>query len=248
LNPGELFIDGLLLEGVLTIQNGNLRTFGLSHSTITPAGGLSVLSSGATGGDNARLTVNLYCSICGPINLSASIPGLQIVDSIVTSGPGGIETAPAIAAPGATANIQTTTVFGTTGALMIDASDSLFTGVVTATRRQTGCVRFCCVPANSQTARRFHCQPDLALANLSLADQARVSARLTPQFTSTDFGQPGYAQLGSGCAREITTGADNGSEMGVFNFLQQPQRIANLLTALDEYLRFGLEAGMIEQT
>jgi hypothetical protein len=36
--------------------------------------------------------------------------------------------------------------------------------------------------------------------------------------------------------------------MGAFHFLQQPQRKANLLSALDEYLRFGLEAGTVEQT
>jgi hypothetical protein len=50
------------------------------------------------------------------------------------------------------------------------------------------------------------------------------------------------------CATEITTGAENGSEMGAFSFLQQPQRRTNLQTALDEYLRFGLEAGTIEET
>jgi hypothetical protein len=32
--------------------------------------------------------------------------------------------------------------------------------------------------------------------------------------------------------------------MGVFCMLQQPQREGNLRTALDEYLRFGLEAGI----
>ncbi len=247
-NPGELFIDGLLLEGVLTIHSGNLAIFGLSHSTLTPGAGLSVLSSGAAGEDNARLAVNLYRSICGPINLNASIPALSITDSIVTSGPASAVTASAIAAPGAAASIQTTTVFGTTSALTIDASDSLFTGVVTATRRQKGCVRFCYVPVGSQTARRFHSQPDLALANLDPAAQSNVIARLTPQFTSIDFGQPGYAQISLRCASEISNGSDNGSEMGVFSFLQQPQRAANLLTALDEYLRFGLEAGMIQQT
>ena len=39
--------------------------------------------------------------------------------------------------------------------------------------------------------------------------------------------------------------ADNGAEMGVWNLLQQPQREANLALALDEYLRFGLEAAAI---
>jgi len=32
--------------------------------------------------------------------------------------------------------------------------------------------------------------------------------------------------------------------MGVFHLVQQPQRLANLRTALDEYLRVGLEAGI----
>ena len=32
--------------------------------------------------------------------------------------------------------------------------------------------------------------------------------------------------------------------MGAFCMLQQPQRLANLQIALDEYLRFGLEAGI----
>jgi hypothetical protein len=47
------------------------------------------------------------------------------------------------------------------------------------------------------------------------------------------------------CAIELATGADNGAEMGVWNLLQQPQREANLLNALDDYLRVGLEAGLI---
>jgi hypothetical protein len=246
-DAGALFVDGLLVEGVITIENGNLGTFGLSHSTITPGGGLSVLSSGASGGDNDGLTVNLYRSICGPIALNASVPALNSVDSIITSATAA-STAAAVTAPGATVNIQTTTILGTTTGLIIDASDSLFTGVVTAARRQTGCVRFSYVPVGSQTAQRYECQPDLALAIVTPAAQSDTLARLTPQFTSTVFGQPGYAQLSLRCPGEITSGSDDGSEMGVFSFLQQPQRATNLLTALDEYLRFGLEAGTIDET
>jgi hypothetical protein len=50
--------------------------------------------------------------------------------------------------------------------------------------------------------------------------------------------------LSQACAIEITTGADDQAEMGAFHNLQQPRREANLRTALDEYLRFGLEAGI----
>ena len=46
------------------------------------------------------------------------------------------------------------------------------------------------------------------------------------------------------CPPAIPTGAEDGGEMGVYHLLQQTQRLANLRTALDEYLRVGLEAGI----
>lgn len=247
-NPGQLFIDGLLIEGQVTIQAGNLGTLGLSHSTITPGGGLTVQT--AAGATNDTLVVNLYRTICGPITFPAapiSSAQLNSVDSIISSG-SSASTDPAIAGPGVTANISTSTVFGTTSSFILSASDSLFTGVVTATRQQTGCVRFSFVPDGSKTGQRYHCQPDLALTNVPTSGRAAILAHVSPQFTSTDLGQPGYAQLSSACPAEITNGGDNESEMGAFNFLQQPQRAANLQTALNEYLRFGLEAGAILET
>ena len=247
-NPGQLFIDGLLIEGMITVLSGNLSVFGLSHATVTPGGGLTVASSGAAGGDNSSLAVNLFRTICGPIKFDPSIPALNTTDSIVISGPASASSDAAIIAPGATINVQTTTVLGTSAARILEASDSIFTGVVTAQRRQIGCVRFCYVPTGSQTARRYHCQPDLALADVPLGQQNDIIARLSPQFSSLDFGQPSYAQLDSRCAGEISSGAEDGSEMGAFSFLQQPQRMTNLLTSLDEYLRLGLEAGTIEET
>jgi hypothetical protein len=247
-NPGQLFVDGLLLEGGLTVQPGSLGSLALSHTTLMPGGGLQVLSLDS-------MSVSLYRCICGPIAFSSPAPPapvhstqLSITDSIVTSGPASAATAAAISGAGLTANIQTTTVLGTTTGQIISASDSLFTGVVTATRQQAGCVRYSFVPVGSQTAQRYHCQPDLALTGVQGAAQAPIIARLVPQFTSITFGQPGFAQLGSRGPAEIATGADDGSEMGAFHFLQQPQRTANLLTALDEYLRFGLEAGVIQDT
>ncbi len=246
-NPGQLFIDGLLLESQLTVQPGNLATLGLSHTTITPGGGVTVQSS--SGKTNSDLAINLFRAICGPISVDPASPAqLNIVDSIVSSSNSSDNTKAAITAPGATANIQTSTNFGTTSSFILSASDSLFTGIVTSTRQQTGCLRFSFVPVGSQTGRRYHCQPDLALAGVPVAAQAPIIARIAPQFTSVDIGQPGYAQLSAACPTEIATGGDNGSEMGAFNFLLQPQRATNLQTALDEYLRFGLEAGAIRVT
>ena len=69
-----------------------------------------------------------------------------------------------------------------------------------------------------------------------------------PIFTSEKYGESGYAQLSQVCAKEIRTGAEDNSEMGVFNSLKQPQREANLRASLKEYLRFGLEAGIFYET
>ena len=244
-SPGELYVDGLLLEGAVTVlgavnpaTGGNLGRLSIAHSTVTPNGSLTVAAGDPATSNNA-VTVSLYRSICGPISLNPSVIAFESVDSILTSGPASDASAPAISAGGSSVNIQTTTVFGTTAGRIVDAGNSIFTGPVTAQRRQTGCVRFSYLQAGSHTAQRYHCQPDPAVAGV---------ARVTPQFTSSDFGQPAYAQLGSRCASEIATGAEDGSEMGAFSFLRQPQRRANLLAALDEYLRFGLEAGMIEET
>jgi hypothetical protein len=44
---------------------------------------------------------------------------------------------------------------------------------------------------------------------------------------------------------EITQGADDQAEMGAFHHLLQAQRETNLRVRLREYLRFGLDAGII---
>jgi len=101
-------------------------------------------------------------------------------------------------------------------------------------RRQEGCVRFSFVPIGSRTPRRFSCRP---------ANSAEAT-RVRPQFTSIRYGDPGYGQLGRRVALEILEGADDEAEMGAFHDLGQPQRETNLRVRLDEYLRFGLDAGI----
>ncbi|MGC1310451.1 MAG: two-component regulator propeller domain-containing protein [Phormidesmis sp.] len=81
-----------------------------------------------------------------------------------------------------------------------------------------------------------------------MADKLRILQRLQPLFTATDYGAPGYGQLAESCALALRTGAEDGAEMGVFNSLKQPQREANLRASIDEYLRFGLTAGIFYMT
>jgi hypothetical protein len=159
--------------------------------------------------------------------------------------------------PGPATHLERVTVFGAVHVRELTlASESIFTGRVRAQRRQIGCTRFSSLPDGSQVPRRYRCQPDLALAvlahelgrasvdELTEVERAAVLARLTPIFTSVRYGEPAYAQLSQTCAEEIRTGAEDGSEMGVFSHLKQPQRVANLRASLGEYLRFGLEAGI----
>lgn len=149
---------------------------------------------------------------------------------------------------GAALEIENTTIIGQVHTERLEASNTIFYAErknggnppVLAERVQEGCVRFSFVPLRSKVPRRFHCQPDTS----STADERRVR----PVFTSRRFGNPAYCQLSNWCASEITEGADDQSEMGVFHNLYQPQRVSNLRSRLDEYLRFGLEAGIFYAT
>jgi Phage tail protein (Tail_P2_I) len=243
--PGRLDLDGLLVGGQVTVLAGNLGRLRVADCTLVPAGGgLAAKSTAASGKRNAGLEVALERSICGAIDLPAAVPDLSLLDSIV-------DAAQAVAAAGATTRIQSCTILGTCAVHTLRADNSIFDGVVTAERRQVGCVRFCFVRADPavRVPRRFRCQPDLALDGVvDPAQRAAIVSRLVPSFISTAYGDPAYGQLAFGCPPEIRTGAEDGSEMGAFWSLKQPQRVANLRTVVDEYLRFGLEAGVFYVT
>jgi hypothetical protein len=113
--------------------------------------------------------------------------------------------------------------------------NSIITGRFEVAGRQRGCVRFCWVAPGSTIPRHFHCEPELS------GDPLRV----VPQFTSEQYGTPGYAQLSRNGPAEIASGADDGAEMGAFHDLFQPQRLANLSLRLAEYTPAGCDAGII---
>lgn len=148
-------------------------------------------------------------------------------------------------APGGALTLESCTVIGKVHARQLTlASDCLFVAALTAggdawkaplwaERRQQGCVRFSWVPPNSRTPRRYHCHP------------AEGDQETRPHFTSLRYGDPGYCQLRQSTSDKIRRGAHDESEMGVLHDLYQPQREINLRVRLEEYLRFGLEAGLI---
>jgi hypothetical protein len=258
----ELQLDGLLisgaaveLEAVISEPASEVLDHDVSfrHCTLVP--GLSLDQAGAPLSPNAaslssvatsvgRLSVKLSSSITGRVELVTGGVGyssvFQAQDSII-DGAGG--TAPAVLAH--EASIARVTVLGATKVATFSATDSIFTDRVLVERTQLGCVRFSFLKPGSVVPRSYRCQPALAVAENPTADPSLIVARVVPAFTDLRYGQAAYAQLARHISDEIRTGAADGSEMGAFHDLHQPQREANLRAALAEYLRVGLEAGIL---
>ena len=68
--------------------------------------------------------------------------------------------------------------------------------------------------------------------------------RVRPRFNSPRYGMPVYGQLALDCAPEITSGADDQSEMGAFHDLFQPQRLANLSDRLQDFTPADMNAAV----
>ena len=231
----RLSLGGLLLDGALNLQ-GRLNAITLRHCSLVPGkGGIAHTGAGT------ELALSLYRCLSGPIRSNKALAGVRLRDCLIDGEASNL----AIDIDDSPLSALASTFFGTTDAGRLEAGNCIFDGLVSITRRQEGCVRYSYLPPKSVTPRRHRCQPDLVVADLPAADAAREAMRVTPAYTSIRFATPAYGQLTRSTAPEIRTGADNGAEMGVWNLLQQPQREANLALALDEYLRFGLEAAPI---
>lgn len=231
----RLTLGGLLLDGALRLQ-GKLRAVTLRQCSVVPAKG-GIAHSG-TGTD---LALGLYRCLCGPLHSNRPLASVLLRDSLID----GEDTGVAVDVDDSPLTVIACTLFGTTDAGRLEAGNTLFDGLVSIARRQEGCVRYCYLPPKSSTPRRHRCQPDLVMTDLPAALAAREAVRVTPAFTGVRFNTPAYGQLTRTSAPEIHRGADNGAEIGTWNLLQQPQREANLTLALDEYLRFGLEAAAL---
>lgn len=265
--PGTLVLDGLVVEGRITVHDGHLGTLRLAHTTV----GLSdpdapegvTVAAGATG--NPELRVDVAHSLCGPVEAPATIREVRLSDSIVHApsedGGRGPVLAGVAGQAGPPAVVERCTLFGRVHVRELTlGSETIFTEPVHAERRQIGCVRFSYVPDGSRTPRRYRCQPWLALrrradalglaspADLPADERERLVRRIRPAFTATRYGDPAYGQLALTSAEEIRAGAEDGAEMGAWSVLKQPQRAANLQAGLDEYLRFGLEVGLFFAT
>ncbi len=257
LTPGTLILDGFIVEGDVTVLEGNLGTLRLAHVNLFDDGagtGRLVVqanaSSGAPGTYNENLSVVFERSIARQLDLSASVARLLTIDSIIHNEVGSPPVA--IDAGKTRADIRSTTVLGETALRTIEGENSIFMDALRVERRQEGCVRYCSLHEDSVTPRRFRCQPDLAIQlrdsgeespHVGFSDEL-TRERVRPTFASKSPGHPAYLRLRTGAPAEIRTGAEDGSEMGALFHLKQAQRETNLRTNLGEYLRFGKEVSV----
>jgi hypothetical protein len=268
---GCFTFDGLMVTGRSMRVEGAVEQVRIRHCTFVPGWGLG---PGCDPKRPAKPSLELYKTDCRVYIEHSIVGSIQVLKDEVRGDPLEInvsdsiidatsDTREAIGAPNwprahAVLRVERSTIFGKieTNSIAL-ASDSIFTGTIDVTRRQIGCMRFCYVPLDSRTPRRYNCQPDMVEAAVNRKypkpEQAeqRINAlkseriRVEPQFNSKRYGRPEYCQLALACAPEITSGASDESEMGVFHDLFQPQRAANLRVRLGEFMPAGSEAGII---
>ncbi len=240
-----LTLDGLLVTGGITVTGTAAMQLEIRHTTLAPWIALAADGTPQPPADPALRWDTADSS--GTLRLTRAMVGrllcgpdlrVEITDTIVDSLG---DDAAALAGsadgsvPAGVAAIATSTIIGRTHVRVLEpAENTVFTGLVTADRRQEGCVRYCALPAASQVPRRFACQPA----------PGDPPGSAVPQFTSRRYGDPAYAQLSARCPITIRAGADDEAALGAYHYLMEPQREQNLRVRLDEYLRFGLEAGI----
>jgi hypothetical protein len=260
-------LDGLLLAGAPVNPAAGVVVAGpadgvegvgevaIRHCTLVPGLGLATdgtplhpgIASLVVRAPECRVTIER--SIVGPVR--AALDAEIVVDQSILDA-----TSPSLpvflgetgAEFGASLTVRESTVIGKvkTDALVL-ASDTLFLaeraagdaapdwpGPVVARRRQEGCARFCYLPPGSRTPRRFQCIPRTD------AEDGKVR----PWPASTRYGSPRYGQLPPSTPAAVRRGASDEDEIGVYHHLYLSRREAHLRARLDEYLRFGLEAGV----
>ena len=258
---GRLVLDGLVISGgalqLAAAPDNETRELVLRDCTLVPGLALNPDGTAVSPGAASLIVehpfakVTLERCITGPLMVVGDADGRA--RATASSMPARRKMSPMRATHAGSAGAELTvtecTVIGKLHTKLLQlASNSIFfarlapapgetwRAPLLAERRQEGCVRFCYVPPGSVTPRRYRCVPD---------DE---HPDVLPHFTSLRYGDPGYGQLRSATDKSIRQGADDEGEMGVMHALFQPQRETNLLIRLDEYLRFGLHAGVFYAT
>ena len=152
---------------------------------------ISLMSSSIEG--NNRLRILLDNTICGTILIVPSVEAHVQMNNSILDGKGS-----KIALTCFKSKLENCTLFGHVHtSIMETASNVMFYDAVNVTRTQEGCVRFCHIPEESRTPRRYRCQPEYfnsMTPSEAEEDSDQIILNLTPRFISMRYGDPGYAQ------------------------------------------------------
>ncbi len=248
---GQLLLSGLWIAGRLLITGG-AATVQVADCTLVPGIGLTRAGDPVWPGEPSievtavEASLSVLRSITGPIAADAG-GATRVCSSIVdATSPCCVAYAAAdLASAGADLHVEDSTVIGKVHTRTIPlASNTIFharrphrdpwPAAVWASRRQTGCVRFCSLPFDSITPRRYLCLPP---------DEASEAA-LAPRFITLRFGQPAYALLSGDVPLAIWHGADNGSQIGAYYGIQETEAVRNVQLRAPEYLPVAMESGI----
>jgi hypothetical protein len=206
---------------------------------------------------NEPIRLLVFDSVIDGAHLELDPPGMPC--------PGGKEHGPETALHGAghaahaKLTAVRTTIFGAVQTRAVELiENSILRDRLGVENCLVGCIRFSYLPLDSRTPPLFHCQPSLAIERLpeqtaqdgvdNPATAASETARVTPRFMSTTYGQPAYARLADACAAEILQGADDEGEMGVYHNQFFSQRAAHLHTRIEEFIPAGNDIQVFFET
>lgn len=264
-------LDGILVAGRGVAVEGEIASVTIRHSTLVPGWSLQPDCDPRRPAEpSIELTDTGAClvvrkSIVGSIQVNSdevrTEPARILVEDSVVDATGIDCDSPQCEAVGAAgsrhafalARFARSTIIGRVMVHSIEAGENtVFLGRVTVARRQVGWLRFCHVAPHSRTPRRFRCQPDMAEKEARTAEPdapeaaaARARAAARPRFDSLRYGRPEYCRLAADCPREISAGADDGGEMGVFHHLDATRRLDALAAALEDQAPIGTSIGTI---
>lgn len=239
-----LVLDGLWLGGrgprtihLAASAGSSWRSVTIVHATLDPGGvdadggplGPIVLSVESV---VAELTID--SSITGPVVVTGSglVERMTIRRSILhTTDP--IGQPAALEQSRGALDIRGSTVIGQIRVHQLDASELLCTEAILVDDLQSGCIRFSAFAPGGQVPRAYRTQPVTDARSL---------------FTSTRFGDPGYAQLSDQAPEDILRGGEDGIEIGAFSSLLNPIKLDSLRAKVDEFLPFGLIPHFITET
>lgn len=237
----HITLDGLWIEAaplrVVLLSGAAPRLIRLRNLTLSPTSPLA-LSIEAPG-----VRVEIDRCILGALALHPESECF-IRDSVVDAG------SPTVAAIGPTAgsafagslHLERSTIVGRVAARSLHASDTIFFAESPAPnspslqveRVQEGFVRFSWLPPGSRVPRAYRCLPESG---------ASANA-IRPVFHSSNFASPTYAQLSPACNPAFRTGASDAGEIGALNRLQLTHRLREGAFRIEEFVRFGMDAGI----